>query len=173
MMKPIGTRIIRTERLCLRPPELSDTESLVRIKSIAMPLDEARKAVTAMVEELKKPFVFHWIITLDDTSIGRIKVWEVNPYNGYVQLGYDIGPDYRNHGYMTEAVQAVIQDMLLQADANRVYCSVREGNLASRRVCEKCGMQHEGTMRQHYARQDGGFDDVRIYGILKSDLAGR
>lgn len=173
MMKPIGTQIIRTERLCLRPPETSDAESLVRIKSLTMPLDEARKAVAAMVEELKKPFVFHWIITLDDTPIGRIKVWEVNPYNGYVQLGYDIGPDYRSQGYMTEAVQAVIQYMLFQADANRVYCSVREGNLASRRVCEKCGMQHEGTLRQHYARQDGGFDDVRIYGILKSDLTGR
>lgn len=172
-MKPNGTKIIRTERLCLRPPELSDAESLVRIKSLAMPLDEARKAVTAMVEELKKPFVFHWIITLDDIPIGRVKCWEVSPYNGYVQLGYDVGPDYRCRGYMTEAMQAVIQYMLIQADANRVYCSVREGNLASRRVCEKCGMRHEGTLRQHYARQDGGFDDVRIYGILKSDLAGR
>lgn len=173
MMKPIGTRIIRTERLCLCPPETSDAESLVRIKSLAMPLDEARKTVAAMVEELKKPFVFHWIISLNDTPIGRIKAWDVNPYNGYVQLGYDIGPDYRCRGYMTEAMQAVIQYMLLKADANRVYCSVRESNLASRRVCEKCGMQHEGTLRQHYARQDGGFDDVRIYGIVKSDLTGR
>jgi hypothetical protein len=28
----------------------------------------------------------------------------------------------------------------------------------------------EGIMRQHYARQDGGYDNVCIYGIIKADL---
>ena len=105
--------------------------------------------------------------------IGRVKAWDVNPYNGYLQLGYDVGPEYRNQGYMTEAVSAVIWFLMMEADVNRVFCSVREGNVASRRVCEKCGMRHEGTMRQHYARQDGGYDDVHIYGVLKNDVAGR
>ena len=53
---------------------------------------------------------------------------------------------------------------------NRVFCSVRSGNTASRRVCEKAGMRHEGTLRQHYARQDGGYDDVCIYGIIRADM---
>lgn len=172
-MKPIGSQTITTARLCLRPPRLSDAEALVRMKSLPMPLAEARKNVADMVAELGKPFVFHWVITLEDNPIGRIKGWDVNPYNGYLQLGYDIGPEYRGQGYMTEAVQAVLRYLLTRAEANRVFCSVREGNLASRRVCEKCGMQLEGTLRQHYARQDGGFDDVRIYGILKSELPER
>lgn len=172
-MKPIGTKTITTARLVLRPVQLSDAEALVRVKSLAMSVEEAKKSVTAMVEELKHPFCFHWVITLDGRTIGRVKGWDVSPYNGYLQLGYDIGPEYRNQGYMTEAVQAVIRYMLMEADANRLYCSVREGNLASRRVCEKCGMRHEGTLRQHYARQDGGYDDVRLYGILKCDFAER
>lgn len=172
-MKPVGTQTICTQRLCLRPPRLSDTEALVDAKSLTGPLEEARKAVSAMVAERDKPFVFHWIITLADKPIGRIKGWDVNPYNGYLQLGYDVGPAYRGQGYMTEAVGAVIRYMLTVAEANRVYCSVREGNLASRRVCEKCGPLHEGTLRQHYARQDGGYDDVRIYGILKGELKER
>ncbi len=170
-MKPIGTHPIHTPRLVLRAPEVTDTESLVRIKSLAMPVEDAHKKVSAMVEECKHPFRFHWVITLDDTVIGRIKGWEVSPYNGYLQLGYDIGPEYRNQGYMTEAVRAVVDYLIQLAGANRVYCSVRESNLASRRVCEKVGMLHEGILRQHYARQDGGYDDVHIYGILKSDLA--
>jgi RimJ/RimL family protein N-acetyltransferase len=94
----------------------------------------------------------------------------VNPYDGNLQLGYDIGLAYRNHGYMTEAVRAVVRYLLTDAEAHRVYCSVRESNRASQRVCEKAGMTHEGTMRQHYARQDGGFDDVRIYGIVRGEL---
>jgi ribosomal-protein-alanine N-acetyltransferase len=169
-MKPIGTKPISTARLLLRKPHPDDAAALVDIRSLPMTMPEARKAVTSMVEECEKPFCFHWVITLDDQVVGRIKCWEVDPYNGYVQLGYDVGPAYRGQGIMTEAVGAVIRFMLLEADANRVYCSVRENNHASRRVCEKNGMIHEGVLRQHYARQDGGYDDVHIYGIIKSDL---
>jgi len=110
------------------------------------------------------------VITLNGKAIGRVKGWDVSPYNGYLQLGYDIAPAYHGKGYMTEAVGGVIRYMLLQAEANRVYCSVRECNAASRRVCEKNGMRHEGVLRQHYARQDGGYDDVHIYGIIRDDL---
>ncbi|MDD6050053.1 MAG: GNAT family N-acetyltransferase [Clostridiales bacterium] len=168
-MKPIGTQPIRTQRLCLRPPRLSDAEGLIHTKAMHLPLEEVKRRVAGMVDEISKPFVYQWVITLDDAPIGRIKAWDVNPYNGYLQLGYDIGPDNRNRGLMTEAVKAVLHYLLMQADAHRVFCSVREGNLASRRVCEKCGMRHEGTLREHYARQDGGYDDVLIYAILRQE----
>lgn len=169
-MKPIGSKVLTTARLVLRPPQMEDAEGLVRIKFLTGTPAEARKTVASMLEELKSPFTYHWVITLEGTVIGRVKAWDVNPYNGYLQLGYDMGPEYRGKGYMTEAVQAVIRFMLTKAQANRVFCSVRAGNIASRRVCEKAGMIHEGTMRQHYARQDGGYDDVCIYGILRNDL---
>ena len=169
-MKPIGTQVLNTDRLTLRPPQMEDAEALVRIKSLPMSMADAEKAVASMVEELQKPFAFHWVITLAGAVIGRVKAWDVNPYNGYLQLGYDVGPEYRCQGYMTEAVRAVIRYMLTEARANRVYCSVRAGNVASRRVCEKAGMHLEGVMRQHYARQDGGYDDVCIYGVIKADL---
>ncbi len=169
-MKPISSRPIITPRLVLRAPRVEDADALVQIHSLAMPLTDARKATTVMAEEAAKPFGFHWVITADDQVVGRIKGWEVNPYNGYIQLGYDIGPEFRGMGYMTEAVQGVVRYLLMEAQAHRVYCSVRESNIASCRVCEKAGFRHEGTMRQHYARQDGSYDDVRIYGILAKDL---
>lgn len=168
-MKPAGSKQIRTARLLLRAPQKGDAEALVRIRSLMMPLPEAQKVVSEMVAECRKPFVFHWVITMKGEAIGRIKAWDVNPYNGYLQLGYDVGSAYRNQGYMTEAVKAVVAYLLTEAEVNRVFCSVREGNMPSRRVCEKCGMRHEGTLRQHYARQDGGYDDVRIYGILRNE----
>ena len=169
-MKPIGTKTINTERLVLRAPQLSDAEALVRIKSLTMSVNEAHITIKKIVEELSHPFVYHWVITMDGNVIGRIKAWDVNPYNGYLQFGYDIGEEYRCCGYMSEALQAVIRFMMMEADANRVFCSVRAGNIASRRVCEKCGMILEGILRQHYARQDGSFDDVCIYGIVKDDI---
>lgn len=172
-MKPVGTKIIRTERLLLRPIERKDAEDLVLISSLPMTVAEAGTSVAKMAEELRKPFCFHWVIVLGDTVIGRVRAWDVNPYNGYLQLGYDVGPDYRGQGYMTEAVRAVIRFFMTEAKVNRVFCTVRAGNEASRRVCEKAGMTPEGVMRQHYARQDGGYDDVYIYGIVQTDTEGK
>ena len=169
-MRAIGTKPLRTKRLLLRAPEAGDAPALTASGSLTMPVAEAEAALAQMAAEAEKPYVFHWVIEHGGEAIGRIKGWEVSQINGYVQLGYDIAPEMRGHGYMTEAVGAVIRYLLTQADANRVYCSVRAHNIASCRVCEKNGMQLEGLMRQHYSRADGGYDDVRIYGILKSDL---
>ncbi len=172
-MKSAGSPPIRTERLFLRKPEMQDVQPLVSIGSLKMTLREAEKAVAGMLQECAMPFCYHWVITLNGQVIGRIKAWDVDPYNGRLQLGYDVGKAHQGRGYMTEAVGAVVQFLFTQADVHRVFCSVREGNLASCRVCEKCGMKLEGVLRQHYARQDGGFDDVRIYGIVRADQSER
>ena len=169
-MKAISTRTIMTERIVLRAPQVADAAALVEAGSLLMSEADARVRLSEMASEAAKPFGFHWVIELDGRAIGRVKGWEVSPFNGFVQLGYDVAPELRNQGLMTEAVGAVMRYLLLEAEANRVYCCVREGNLASRRVCEKNGFRHEGVMRQHYARQDGGFDDVYIYGILRQDV---
>lgn len=169
-MKPIGTRELHTERLVLRAPSPSDASALVSAGSLLMDVPQAEAALKGMAEEAAKPFGFHWVITLDGLAIGRVKGWEVKPYDGYVQLGYDVSPAYRRKGIMTEAVAAVIRYLIFDAGANRVYCSVREGNLASRRVCEKNGMRLEGTLRQHYGRPDGGYDNVCIYGVIRADM---
>lgn len=172
-MKPISTQTLTTRRLILRVPQVSDAADLVAAGSLLMPVEDAKVRLSDMASEATKPFGFHWVITLDGHAIGRVKGWEVSPFNGFVQLGYDVSPAYRGQGYMTEAVGAVIRYLLLDAEANRVYCSVRESNTASSRVCEKNGMHHEGVLRQHYARQDGGYDDVHLYGILRAELAER
>ena len=171
-MKPIGSKILSTKNLVLRPPREGDAAELVRIKSLPLPLSEAEKSVAVWVKEQKKPFVFQWIIMKGENVIGRIKAWDVNPYNGYLQLGYDVDPQQRGKGYMTEAVKAVIGYLMKEAQVNRVFFSVRAENIASRRVCEQVGMKLEGRLRQHYARQDGGFDDVLIYGIIKTEAEG-
>lgn len=170
-MKAISTKTIMTKRLILRAPQVSDAAALVEAGSLLMSETDAKTRLADMASEATKPFGFHWVLERDGQAVGRVKGWEVSPFNGFVQLGYDISPKLRSHGLMTEAVGAVARYLLLEAEANRVYCSIREGNMASRRVCEKNGFRHEGVMRQHYARQDGGYDDVHIYGLLRADLA--
>ncbi len=85
------------------------------------------------------PMTFHWALEYRGKAVGRIKGWEMDPRNGFVQPGYDIGPAYRGKELMTEAVRAVCEYLLRERGCHRVYCMVRESNPASMRVCEKGG----------------------------------
>lgn len=169
-MNPVGSAVIHTQRLILRPPQVQDAAALVASGSLAMTTSEAENALGNMAAEAQNPYVFHWVIEMDGRTVGRIKGWDISLHNAYVQLGYDVALEMRGRGIMTEAIRAVLRYLLEDAGVNRVYCSVRTENAASRRVCEKCGMRQEGVMRQHYARADGGYDDVVIYGMIRQDM---
>ena len=91
-MKAISTQELKTSRLRLRVPQVSDASALVAAGSLLMSEEEARARLSEMASEATKPFGFHWVIELDGVAVGRIKGWEVSPFNGFVQLGYDIAP---------------------------------------------------------------------------------
>jgi ribosomal-protein-alanine N-acetyltransferase len=58
------------------------------------------------------------------------------------EIGYGIGSDYWNRGYVTEAVKRFIDYCLDEKGFTTVYASYFTGNEASRRVMEKCGMTY-------------------------------
>lgn len=170
-MNAIGTNAIRTQRLVLRKMQPSDALDLYDAGALGETLDEAKEAVTNMIRYNDDPLNFHWVLEYKGKAIGRVKAWEVSTRDSYAQLGYDVGSAYRCRGFTTEAVNAVVRYLLTDAEFNRVYAMVRENNIASIRVCEKAGMLHEGTMRKHFVETNGSFSDVRVYGILASDLS--
>ncbi len=59
---------------------------------------------------------------------------------GGVELGYFITPAHWNHGYASEALRAAI-DELFRMGYKSATAGYFEGNPASRRVMEKCGMR--------------------------------
>lgn len=170
-MNPIGTRALRTPRLVLRKICASDAAGLHSAGVLGQTLPEAEESVAKMLQYADDGMSFHWILEYQGRAVGRIKAWEVNPRDDYAQLGYDIGESCRSQGLMTEAVRAVCAFLLTDGGFNRVYCMVRETNLPSIRVCEKAGMTFEGVMRRHFKQPDGTYVDVRVYGILASELA--
>ena len=169
-MNRIGTRELKTERLTLRKLRESDAEDLFTICGLGKNLEEARNLLATMAQYSDDPLNYHWVLVYDGHAVGRIRAWELNPEQDYAQLGYEIGEKYRSKGLMTEALRAVIAYLAKDAGLNHIYCLVREENIASRRVCEKAGMTHEGNMRKHFKRADGTYIDARIYGILSSEI---
>jgi len=170
-MKPIGTKILITPRLVLRKIAKEDAESLFFAGSLGNSLEESNEIVDNMIKYNDDPMSFHWVLEYQGKAVGRIKGWEVDPNNNYVQLGYDIGAPYRGLGLMPEAVKAVSTYLLKECEFNRVYCMVRESNSASMRVCEKAGMTHEGYLRNHWIQSDGTYTNVHFFGLLASDIS--
>ena len=169
-MKAIGTKTLVTPRLILRKISKEDAESLFSVGSLGESLQDAIQSVANMVQYNDDPMSFHWVLEYEGMAIGRIKGWEVDPHNSFVQLGYDIGVPYRRKGLMTEAVKAVCTYLLRECEFNRVYCMIRESNPASNRVCEKAGMRHEGFLRNHWVQGDGSYTNVHYWGMLSSDI---
>jgi RimJ/RimL family protein N-acetyltransferase len=59
---------------------------------------------------------------------------------GSVEIGYAMQEDFRNHGYMTEAVQALVDWAFQQPGCRRVTAETLRDNWASQRVLQKAGM---------------------------------
>jgi RimJ/RimL family protein N-acetyltransferase len=57
------------------------------------------------------------------------------------ELGYWLGKDYWNNGYMTEAAKALIEFGFSILNLNAIWCGYYEGNIKSKRVQEKLGFE--------------------------------
>lgn len=107
----------------------------------------------------------------DGTLIGAISLMRIAAGH-QAELGYWIGKPYWNRGYCTEACRAVLAYAFRDRGLRRVYAHYMVRNPASGRVMQKVGMSHEGTLRQHL-RKGERFEDVALYGILRSEWEGR
>jgi RimJ/RimL family protein N-acetyltransferase len=88
--------------------------------------------------------------------------------NDKAALGYWMGKPYWGQGYCTEAARAIVQYGFETIGLHRIYSTHFSNNLASGRVMQKIGMTYEGCLRQHTLKW-GNYEDVKLYGILKSD----
>lgn len=88
------------------------------------------------------------------------------------ELGYWIGKPYWGRGYCTEAGRAVVEFGFASLDLNRIHAGHFARNPASGRVMQKLGMTLEGTLRQH-DKARGRYEDLVIYGLLRSEWHGR
>ena len=115
---------------------------------------------------------YKWAICLKenpDSVIGDISVVDRDDTINACEVGYILSKDYWGQGLMTEALKAVLNCLLQDAEFNRVTARFVTANPASGRVMTKAGMSYEGTFRQAVLHK-GQVKDFSVYGILKSDL---
>jgi RimJ/RimL family protein N-acetyltransferase len=167
--------VLETERLRLRPLELTDAQALYEIVSareiaegtLTIPHPYRPEWAAEYIESIENESEFAITLRSDGTLVGSIAL-TVEAEHDRGQLGYVVGVPYWGNGYATEAGRAVVGHAFEDLGLNRVYAFCFSRNMASRRVLEKIGMTHEGTRRGHSFKWDEHLDE-EAFGILASE----
>lgn len=181
---------IETERLTLRPPTHADFRYWTGLRRESMEFltpwepswaDDhlSRKSFTNRVYWAQRSVANGSAVPLflirreDEALLGAITLDNIR--RGPAQagtLGYWIGAAYARHGYMREAIQALVHYGFSQLDLSRIEAACLPENLASRGVLEKCGFKYEGVA-QSYLQINGRWRNHVLYANLRGDRRGK
>lgn len=102
--------------------------------------------------------------------IGHIEFFKPVAYLDGLELSYVIYElAERRKGATSEAVRLLTKYLFDTKKANRLQLIIHPENTASRRVAEKNGFAHEGTMRGAWYHR-GQYHDVEVYALLRREF---
>ena len=173
--------VIDTPRLTLRKMRMSDAPDVYRyakdpevarhvLWNAHQSVWETRAYIRYLLWQYRSGLPSSWAIELKETGkvVGTIGYMSYNADNATVEVGYSLAREQWGKGLMTEALTAVISETFRALDMHRIEAMHFTDNPASGRVMEKCGMTHEGHLREKVCCK-GTFRDVEMWGILRKD----
>lgn len=175
--------IIETERLILRPYEVSDAEAMYEYAKNPNVGPHAgwkpHESVEETVEIIKRLFLpvgaYAIIHKEDGKLIGSIALEydKRRPDAASKEIGYSLAEEYWGRGFMTEAARAVIDYGFEKLNLEVIAICTGTKNARSARVIDKCGFVYEGTERSCYRIYDGRLRDSRCYSMLREEWEAR
>lgn len=146
--------ILETPRLVLRPMQSDDVEALLKIfadprvmASFGVPPFDHSQMMEWVQRNLDHQDEFQYglfsvihkenQVLIGDCGLEQMEIEGASA----AELGYDFRSDYWNQGYATEAATAVRDYAFDELHLPQLVSLIRVGNLASKRVAEKIGMQ--------------------------------
>lgn len=181
---------IETERMTLRLPSHGDYRQWAELRAASADFLAPWEPVWAHDHLTRKAFTnrVYWatraeaqgtalpLLMLrrsDQRLLGAITLDNIR--RGPVQagtLGYWVGAPFARHGFMREAILAVVHHAFAQMDLSRIEAACLPENAASRGVLEKTGFKYEGVA-QAYLQIAGRWRNHVLYANLRADRRGR
>ena len=174
--------MLKGEVIILRPVEESDLETYHRLQLDVEVRGEWFPREVSSFVSLKKEFEengfwgekFGRLLMIDNASsaiIGEILFFTTVEYMNEMEIGYIVyDTSARKKGATSEALNLLTEYLFDLKQINRIRLVIATDNAASRRVAEKCGYTHEGTMREPWFIR-GRHIDGELYAITRSDLS--
>ncbi len=181
---------LETERMTLRPPIHSDFRAWTQLRAQSVeyltPWEPSwaedhlsRKAFTNRVYWAQRSVSGGTALPLflirrqDEQLLGAITLDNIR--RGPAQagtLGYWTGEPFARHGYMREAITALVHHAFTRLDLSRIEAACLPENTASRGLLETSGFKYEGVA-QSYLQIDGRWRTHVLYAALRSDRRGK
>lgn len=171
---------LETQRLKLRRADLNDVNELFALRSdpnimkyiprpVATSLEEATEHFKMMDEKISNNEMINWAITLKDNPkmIGTIGYFRMKPEHYRAEIGYMLLPDFHGKGYVTEAINGVVDYGFTKMGLHSIEAMIDPENIASAKVLEKCSFVKEAHFKENEF-YNGEFIDTVIYSKLNS-----
>ena len=168
--------ILNTSRLLLRFPDLNDTQSVFILrkndfinKYITRPIPQNLKDVetfiTTILEHIKDNKNLYWVIVLNETQeiIGSLGYHHFSDDFTYAEIGYELHPRFHKKGYMSEAIENVIQLGFQDLKLKTIEAFTHKNNEASKSLLIKNKFIHRPE------RFDEGFENNSIFQLKFSE----
>lgn len=153
---------LKTERLILRPVELSDAKAIFNYAKnpnvSRYTLWEPHQSISDSVNYIQE-YVFHYYkkgvpeplgITLKEspqTIIGTVGCFWVSQASKSMELAYALDENFWGKGIAAEASIAIMDYCFKEYKLKRIQARCKSENKASAKVMEKIGMTYEGTFK--------------------------
>ncbi len=179
--------LIQARRLFLRPPLREDWRDWAELRAAsrdhlapyepvwapdALTRAAYRRRLQRYAEDRARDLghAFHIFLREGEVLVGGVTM--SNLRRGVSQsasVGYWIGLAHAGRGYMSEALAALCTHAFDTLALHRLEAACLPGNIASRKVLERCGFVREGLARR-YLRINGAWQDHLLYALLRDDL---
>jgi [ribosomal protein S5]-alanine N-acetyltransferase len=155
--------IIETSRLKLRSPYIKDApaifEQYAQDEEVTKymtwrshsNIKTTQKFLAGCISEMTAKTACYWMILpkQENKAVGMIRL---QCQNHRAELGYVLARPYWSQGFMTEALQPLVNWVLDRHSIYRIWAVCDIENIASARVLEKVGMTREGILHRWQVR---------------------
>lgn len=188
MIPSLTTRLV-TERLVLRPARSGDVAEMRRVLrknhehlkpwnpapapgTDPTSITSVSKSILKQRRDWKQGTAFSFMVSKKETParfMGKIAL------NGVMRgamwgayLGYWIDGEEQSKGFVTEAIEAVMDFAFVAADLHRIQAAIMPQNPKSLRVIEKLGFRKEGYA-ERYLQIAGRWEDHLLFAKTREE----
>lgn len=172
---------IETDRLILRKFKLEDAKDMfdsycskdivtkylrwLPHKSVE---DTSKYLKEFVLPRYKQDYSYCWAIEFKETGkvIGCVDIFKIDLSTKKCTFGCVLSDEFWGKGIMTEAAKKVF-DFIFEEGFIRIQSHHQIDNIASGKLLQKLGMEHEGTLKKFDIDRYGQIIDCEVYAIIK------
>jgi ribosomal-protein-alanine N-acetyltransferase len=173
-----GFPVLESERLIFQQISTDDAPDIFELRtnekvlrySDRLPMknmQEAMDMVKLISDTFDKNNGIAWSMKSKETkrTVGHISFWRINKEHHRAEIGYAMFPEYWGKGFMTEAINKVIDYGFSEIKFHSIEANVNPNNLPSIKLLERAGFIREAYFKENYYF-NGKFVDSAIYSLV-------